>query len=408
MKIPLALLPKEAYKVLYYAQERPQAPLLMSVDPSTVVYKADMRLSNLAQIPEYLLLSLPIDKKTTGVISTSPYTLPSSFNLPITKLELTFNQDINIASYQLDMHQLQQFTMENLQNNEYLRNLIVGENKHVVENNQGFQEATVITNSGPVAFPDATGRNLFVSQKMAEQMYATKNCRKTNGISNSSFYLLKIGTQIRLPEGYAPGMIVNHNFEVKAECDCESSLLRPQKDMVNDMVLFTDPDVTAVVNASLDVVNFNKRLFTLSGDSLQQVYIHNIQITSGEFLAIRNEFQANFSNMDKTMISSAEMMIGGGFFSNLKDKAATAFKWLKPRVLDDALKTGRDAVDFGKKLIGDESSLRKYVDMADKGLSFVGHGERPAANEVTAGSRNRRTQANKSAAVDWKKYASGL
>ncbi len=225
-----------------------------------------------------------------------------------------------------------------------------------------------------------------------------------------------MGTQIRLPEGYCPGMIVNYNLTVRATCDVAALAARykdvlPAVKNINDLSSGNFDTITSY----LEVVHFNKRIFTLTGDALQNVYVHNVQITSSEFLSLRNQFQANFPQMAKDDIFDSRMMIGGSFFSRLRDAAASAFQWLKPRV-DAALKHGREAVNFAKSAVGEDSALRKYVDMADSGLGAVGYGKGRSANYVTAGAEDdshtvmamgRRGRAKKPAAkgkVDWRKY----
>ena len=410
-KIPLAVLPRESYKVLYYDQTRPQASkeLQRNGVNTTRIFSAEMTYSNLAQVPEYLMIYLPIDK--TSFISSSyqirslsnAYQLPSTFNLPITQLTLTMNSDTGLASYGLDMFQLQQFTMENLQNDEKLRDLIVG--KSSIRSGAVDSKFT-ITNQSGASLTNGEQANSYVNKVAWNSAGSPYNGTKGNGVSNSSFYILKLGTQLRMPEGYCPSMIVNYNLTVRAECDVNSSVLRPNSDKYFDLQVFKDMSTSEfnACRASLEVVHFNKRIFTLSGEALQNIYVHNVQITSAEFGAVRNQFTANFDKMERDSVYDTRMMIGGTFLTKLRDKASQAFNFLKPKV-DSALKTGREAVDFAKRAVKDDSSLRKYVDMADAGLGMAGYGRGEDPHTVSAGAKlPRRKPASKKESVDWRKY----
>lgn len=433
-KIPLALLPRSSYKVMYYAQDRPQGrkQLTYSNSGGSKKFETEMQYSNLSQIPEYVLISLPVDK-TSFVTALgdqgyeNEYQFPSTLNLPITNLQLTFNQDTALATYGLDMHTLQKYTLENLQDCEKLRELIQGKETAAV--NREVAGYTILNTVGVsadnnpyVATTAATNVDEQV-QRATAAMYRyfrpEASNAKYSAISNSSFYILKMGSQIRLPEGYCPGMIVNYNLSVKATCDLSVLNAKRSADVLCAVIDLIDFDVSGLTTY-LDVVHFNKRIFTLSGDALQNVYVHNSQITSSEFLALRNQFQANFGSMSREDVFDSRMMIGGSFFSRLKDKAVSAFNWLKPKV-ESALKTGREAVDLAKRGIGEDSGLRKYVDMADRGLSTIGYGKHYGGanphevmggmdeHEVMAEGRKRGPKKAPTArAVDWRSYLQKL
>jgi len=410
-KIPLALLPRESYKVLYYAQERPQASKDLSFNNGKVT--AEMTYSNLSQIPEYLFIYLPINKgeyikqlypqpnpNPSNVPATVPSQLPSTFNFPISNLVLTFNADTALATYGLDAYQLQQFTMENLQDAECLRNLVVGESKCAVGE---FQPSNLIKNEeAPGGVSLVKGDALkIVNVRWNEKYGGHEKARyKYNGISNSSFFILKLGSQIRLPEGYTPSQIVNYNLTVKAECDVNSDAFRNlNAGYESDLKVLRELDSSkfSQLRGKMEVVHFNKRIFSLSGDALQNLYVHNVQITSAEYKALQTQFEMNFSSMEKQDVFSTDMMIGGSFLSRLKDKAMSAVEWLAPKV-QKVGEYGRKAVDLAK-CAGFEHPI---VSMADTGLKHVGYGRDP--HEVGAGKKRGR----KSGSVDWKAYMDSM
>lgn len=417
-KIPLALLPRQSYKVLYYAQDRPQGRKAMVPSAATRSFTANMQYANLSQIPEYLMIYLPINKTAyqanVANSGSSPYQLPSTFNLPITSLVLTFNQDTALATHGLDMYTLQQYTMENLQNLEDLEGLIVGEGKPGC---LPVGVSTLIRNGTVGTLAAAADRNGSTLAAAAGVLGSWKcNKRNYNGISNSSFYLLKLGSQIRLPEGYAPGMIVNYNLEVTATCDL-SQVKRAYGDVRSDVQGLFDtaanfPNNFNALAADLEVIHFNKRIFTLSGDAMQNVYVHNVQITSAEFLALRNQFQSSFPSMSKDDVFDARMMIGGGMLSRIKDKAVSALHAIAPRV--------RSAVEMAKKAVPADSDLRKFVDRTDEALGMIGYGHGGIgasahsvlggadAHDVMGAAKRGRKPAAKVAKSDWRKYLQGL
>lgn len=410
-KVPLALLPRQSYKVLYYAQDRPQAKKGLSANAADETFTASMQYANLSQIPEYLLIYLPVNKvafqSTLPAVSTSLYQLPSVMNLPITGLTLTFNQDTGLGTHGLDMYTLQKYTMENLQNLEALRGLVVGEGcctYKAVPNNQEVLNNT----GGPLTTQAALNGGIVNS--INQVLGSWKGGKKSyNGISNSSFVMLKLGSQIRLPEGYAPGMIVNYNLEVTTTCDLRNAQLkRAYGDMANDVAnlkSYVAALTSNTIPGELDVVHFNKRIFTLSGDAMQNLYVHNVQITSAEFLALRNQFQSNFATMSKDDVFDSRMMIGGGMFSNIKDKAVSVLNSIAPRI--------RQAVELAKKVAPEGSTARRYVDYADEALGMVGKGsyhggmEDPHAVEGAARGRKPAPKA-KVSKTDWRKYLADL
>lgn len=421
-KIPLALLPRESYKITYYAQDKPQTRKRLGADFATKTITGSMQYANLAQIPEYLIISLPIDKTVYrarvvgGLATSSPYQLPSTFNLPITNLVLTFNQDTGLATHNLDMYTLQQYTLENLQNNEDLRDLIVGKGVCGVD---AVSAVVNVINTGSTTgnAPNVGGIKERAIRELSKKYgYGLSQGVNYNGISNSSFYILKLGSQIRLPEGYSPGMIVNYNLEVTATCNLAStSLKRAYADCRSDVqkLLALGEDAFNALVADLEVIHFNKRILTISGDALQNLYVHNVQITSPEVLELYNSFMASFNKLSKDEVFDSRMMIGGGLFSRLRDKASSALAWLKPRV-ESALKTGREVVDVAKNVLGQDSSLRKYADMVDSGLSSIGYGNPHSvggmnAHEVMAeGRRKPNGKTSKKAATEWANYIASM
>jgi hypothetical protein len=303
--------------------------------------------------------------------------------------------------------------MENLQNIEKLEDLVVGKGTCSVDT---LPINVDIKNTSGGNYANASESNVGVQNSISTVLGSYKGQKVSyNGISNSSFYLLKLGSQIRLPEGYCPGMIVNYNLEVTATCNL-NEVKRAYGDCRSDVKILTDLATDNAANfdkitGDLDVVHFNKRIFTLSGDAMQNVYVHNVQITSAEFLNLRNQFNSSFSSMEKDDVFDARMMIGGGMLSNLKDKAVAAVHWLAPRI--------RSAVDIAKKVVDKDSDLRKYVDRTDEALGMIGHGHggigsmahdvmggMGAAHDVMGARRKKATP--KVSKSDWRKYLSEL
>jgi hypothetical protein len=425
MKIPQVLLPNESYKILYYEQTKPQASKEVKYNGSGS-FEAEMQFANLSQVPEWLLFYMPIKKSSlkgnvTGVSANSnAYQLPSMLNFPITNLQLTFNSDSGLGTHQLDARQLQQYTMENLQDNKDLMDLIVGKSGHITRN-AGKVKSYIQNTSGAAIISDVV-RNAFIEQNMSQigSPFAV-DCAKTNGISNSSFILLNVSKNLRLPASYCESMIVNFNLTVKATYDSTSQFVKSQKDVINDVAGLTAIN-PSLVTGSLEVVHFNKRILNLSGDSLQNIYITNVLITSSEYMALSNAFQRSFQNSARHEVFDTKMMLGGGFFSNVKQKTMDAYNWLKPRI-SKALETGREVVDFAKQNVSQDHALRKYIDMADQGLRRTGHGYDEDPHSISAGGSphminagsyedphsisagKRKPAAKKSlSASEWKKY----
>jgi hypothetical protein len=398
-KVPIALLPNDAYKVLYYSQTRPSAaePVVYTESFGVKKWAADMKYNNLSRIPDYLIIYMPIDKASlrsnlpSVAANSIAYQLPSMLNAPISQLNITFGQDTNIATYSLDRYKLEQFTLENIQNNEKLQSLIVGERKDVQigYNNVGFEYTN--TTAAPLNSETLIDNFLVNSYKSTFGSNSlSKNCSKTNGISNSSFYILNTTTQLRLPDGYTAEMIVAHNLEVSAEFNALSPVFRQQKDAINDIGEFAENGTVENTNIkmSLEVIHVNKQLFTISGQANQEIYIHDIQIQASEYLAIRNEYQASFSKLSKDDIFTANAMIGGGFMSNLKRKTGAAYKWLSKRI---EKKGGEDK----------EEDPSKFGDTTDDGFAPKG-GSYGNPHAIEAGKKGRKAPAKSTA--DWRSY----
>jgi len=404
LKIPVALLPKDSYKVLYYAQTRGQGAKLATMNVENIdganhnVWTATMNSINLSQVQDYLLIQMNIDKSsymTNAIINfspstSSPYRLPSNFTAPITSLEITFNEDTALGTYRLDKYQLEQFTMENLQNSQQLRDLIVGQSKSVNKNSDFITQNVVWDGKLPSngAWGDVNDMTLWLSEHMDEQLvqYTNHECSQTNGTSNSSFYLLKLGTQIRLPDGYCPGVVVGHNLSITAKFDADALNLNPRKDTLYDTLpLKYYDDNSAIgqklINISLDVVQMSKRMFTLSADALAQVYEHNIQINSSQYLAIRNQFLANFDKYDRDSVFGTDMMLGGGMMSNIKKNIETAAGMLK------------------KQIKGGEDDAKVASD-ALKGVEITGSAKYNQIAPIEGGKKRREKASN----IDWAKY----
>ena len=419
-KIPLALYPSESYKLLYYAQEKPQASKDMEISGNTFV--AEMQYSNLSQISEYLFIYLPINKSAflskiyASNTNANAYQLPSTFNLPITSLRITFNQDTGLATHGLDAYTLQQYTLQNLQDDERLQALICGESQGAIGEfsaSSTIKNTVVIANQAPTS--QATRSNFYgLGRRELTKQLGTAYPWKYhyNGVSNSSFYILKMGTQIRLPEMYSPGTIVNFNMSIRAECDLSvdsngvftSPALRPNRDFHSDAKVLRDfliaiPQAPAISSfAKLEVVHMNKRIMSLSGDALSNLYVHNVQITTAEYKNLLNQFESNFNRSEKSDVFSADMMIGGSFMSKLRDKASELLPKLKK-----AAEVGRAAVNVAKSSLGDDN---RFVNMADEALRFVGHGMDP--REIEAGKKRGRPSGSSKQAVDWRKYSQGI
>lgn len=411
-KVPNALQFPESYKVFFYDQIRPQNPVNLSLANGNSRLSATMSYANLSQIPEYLLIYLPLNKTAVaGIVgASSNYQLPSTLNAPITNLVLTINSDSGLATYEMDWYRLQQLTLENLQEDKRLRDLIVGKSTKSVGAKTGkFTQAVQGDN-----IPASTLLNtLYNTLQMADD--ATNAVY--NGISNSSFYILKMGTQIRLPTAYTPSMIINWNLTVKAECDLTSPAIRNNNQFRNSLVSLvstSDPNLgnptifDTTLTGQLEVVHFIKKLFTLSGDAYQNLYVHDIQITASEYNKLILDYESRFgSEIRKEMPFGADMMSGGAFNlrSALKTVAKKALPFIATLVKSKLPDQAHGAVDLAESFINSRlgSGVQNpHMIQAGRSAHVIKGGMDP---HMIEGAKKPRGKASKGGAnEDWKRY----
>lgn len=406
-KVPLALQPRESYKVLFYDQVKPQSAVSATRSPAGRKYTATMYYANLSQVGEYLMISMPIDRSAwiTTLGETSTYQLPTVFNLPISDLQITFNSDSGLCTYDMDWFRLQQLTLQNLQNDEELKNLIVGKSEKAV--GKYFPttwdiDCTALISQGDDAM--AANNQIkagFLANGLTGQNYRTSY----SGVSNSSFYILKLGSQLRLPDGYTPSQLVNHNITIKATCDLDSSLFKNVSGCVNDnyaLGVFENQ-----ISASLDVTHFVKKVYSLSGSAMQNLYIHDILLSSSEFIELRTSYESSFASEERSEEPfGSDMMIGGaGIGRRLYDTFKSALPVLRT---------------ITKPLIKPASSLVKaavpgwshpVIDFAANALGSgqtVRGGSAMDPHEISAGVKRGRKSGSSTSAKDWDKYLQTL
>ena len=370
----------KAYKLMLYDQVRSQGRKDMTVEGN--VFSATQEYANLSQVSNYMLLALPINKKNflkaytyaesteTPKVSTAvpESVLPSTFTLPITDLQITFGNETNLGTYGLDMYQLQKITYDNLQALRELKKLIVGESCPVILENQ--LAYTVPNNSGGTL--DATAAPIYLAHPVAVG-YVPIDDRifQSNGVSNSSFVLLNVNKDLRLPPNMTASQILTYNMSIKASCDI-SKLPSPvgkflDQDAILDVIANSGNDVIA----QLDTTFYVRRMMTMSGSTYSTIYLHNVLISSQEYINLLTSFQENFRKMDKQTIFDSRLMIGGSMFGNVKK----AVNWLAKRTKDT---------------LADEDKVKRYADLARKGAeaieSFTGSGY--AENHTVTGGRS--------------------
>lgn len=406
-KVPLPLQTRDAYKVLFYDQIKPQTAKDATVENNVI--SAEMQYANLSQIGEYLYIYMPINKSEflkNNVDSyvagkSRVYQLPSIFNLPITKTAITVNSDTGLATYDMDMFRLQQLTLKNLQDDEKLRNVIVGESCPI----SSKKTASFSGVNGAAALTTNAQFETGIIGNLAQRFPTNKYQKMGNGISNSSFFILKMGTDIRLPDSYCPSQIVNYNLTVKAVCDLNSPYLRPYGDQYNDVKSMIESAGNSKVKAQLEVVHLVKKIYTLSGTANQSLYVHDVMVTGENYYNLRNKYESTFdTEVRDDMPFSSDAMIGGSFLSNLRDKASKALSWLTPKI-KSALKTGRQVVNFAKENVDQDNALNKYIEMADKGLKITGNGNAMNPHVISAGAKKKgKPSGSSKGEVNWRQY----
>jgi len=146
---------------------------------------------------------------------------------------------------------------------------------------------------------------------------------------------------------------------------------------LRDVAALTNPNANGVI-AQLDTVFYQKRLWTLSGPQYGTTYVHNIILSSGEYIDMLNKFKEGFKNSVKNDVFDNRMMIGGG----MMDKVRSAVDWLKPRV--------KSAVDVASKVADVAAPFHPFASTASnvlKGVSGAlgsGHAE-SVPNAVVGG-----------------------
>ena len=417
-KIPTPLNPRSSWKMTYYHQTKPQASKDLSavVNGASRSFSATMQYANLSLVSEYLAFVLPIDKpsyltalkaydEALYATNTNAYQLPSTLNLPITRLNLTFNQDSNLGTYNMDYYTLQKLTMKNLQNLRETRKVVQGESTCGVA--PILSQFNANNNTGGDLVNPSDGKD----DELIKQIYAqnnhlypwTDNLIKFSPISNSSFVLLKVGTDIRLPDGISPGMVLNYNLEVSVESDLTllNNLFADVRSSVGHFIGMDAP-VFSAIRGKLDVIHYTKNILDISGTGMQNVYIKDVQIDSLQYVSLVNDYQANFGSRIEEGNFNTKMMIGGGsWWSSLRDKASAAFDRLKS-LARPVLETARKGVDYAKENLAKDSALRNYVDMADQGLQTVGYAKRGGmdSHAVAEGKKKRGGKDE----VDWRGY----
>lgn len=406
-KVPLALQPRESYKVLFYDQVKPQSAVAATRNPAGRKYSATMYYANLSQVGEYLMISMPIDRSAwiTSLGETSTYQLPTVFNLPITDLQITFNSDSGLCTYDMDWFRLQQLTLQNLQNDEELKNLTVGKSEKAV--GKFFPTvwdidctATISSGDNAMAVVDQIKEGLL-NAGLTGQNYRTSY----SGVSNSSFYILKLGSQLRLPDGYTPSQLVNHNITIKATCDLDSTLFKNVAGCINDNYALGVFESQIV--ASLDVVHFVKKVYSLSGSAMQNLYIHDIMLSSSEFIELRTAYESAFASEERTEEPfGADMMIGG---AGIGRRIYNTFKAALPHIRTLAKPLVKPAASLAKTVAPGWS--HPLIDVASNALTASGQTVRGGSamdpHEVSAGRRGRKSGSSTNA-KDWNNYLQSL
>jgi hypothetical protein len=378
---------KQAYKCLFYDQVRSQGAKDISLDGN--VFSATQDYSNLSQMGDYILITLPINKGnylkamyTSGAVPPQSC-LPSTFNLPITDLVMSFGNEVALGTYGLDQYQLQKMTYDNLQELKELKDVVVGKSKSMVKETNTW--GSIIAYKTAANGGDITNQ---IGEIAGLGLQTVDNITQSSGVSNSQFVLLKLGKDVRLPYGMTAGMVLTFNLSITVSCDL-NKIKAPlgHYDDVKVLREIASVPQTATL-AQLDVVFYQKRLWTLSGPQYGTTYVHNIIISSGEYIAILTKFKEGFSSMVRDDIYDARMMLGGSVMGRVKQ----GLDWLKPRV-KKAVEIAQKGAQLASHIPG---SVGATASLVNKGLdvanNFLGSGDREnmvyagaMSNEVMAG-----------------------
>lgn len=406
-KVPVHFQDKNAYKLMFYDQIQSQGskPMTFSTNNTTMtmagkpneldgVYTATQNYANLSQIPEYIQITLPVNRQNFNAalfnnqVIPPTCTLPSILNLPIDRLTLTFGNETSLATYGLDRYQLEKFTIQNLQEFEYGKDIIVGKSVPVIEELKLY--SSVVNDGGAPLNEGSAGLAELVAKDSAFGTQQRDHISPSSGISNGSFYLLKIGQQIRLPANMCPSMIVTYNLDITATCDTSKFLKQSgyYDDMeavrqVNQNISALSPPPTI---ASLDTQFFVRRIMTLSGQAFGTLYVHNVLISSGEYIDLLNSFKSNFAKLAADDSFDTRMMVGGSWFNRVKK----AVSWLAPRVKDVANAVSKGA-DWASQNVGSGYAEHQVVG-----------GAMMTPNDVIAGRKPRGKVAAAPASVNWR------
>lgn len=395
-KVPSHFINQNAYKLMFMdkASKQGQKPVFAdAVDGSgnATIFKATQEYNNLTQVPEFIQTCLPIQKsvflkKLYGTSFTPPdCTLPSVFNLPITGLQMTFNDESDLGLFQQDQYQLQKITIDNLQELKCLKDVVVG--KSMPFHQQEVDDA--FTNAGATVL--ATEQQVWsyiASESLQSPELATSDrTQPSMPVSCSQFTLLKLGRDVRLPVGMCAGQLITFNMTVTAICDLTKlPVYNGFYDTVSTLRNFTAGDLTQPL-ANMQNYFYNKKIVTLSGRASSTVYVHNIYITLNQYKTMLADIKTAFSKLDRDDIFDSRLIMGGSLFGRMKD----AVDWVKPKLKKavDVAKTVSDVTGLAPP------GLRTGLDIASNVL-----GSGMAENVVHAGRSQNAVTAGK---IDWKK-----
>lgn len=402
-KIPIALQTTDSYKCLFYDQIKPQGGVKASVSGNKI--SATVTYANLSQVSDYIMPYFRIDRAGYVAAETEKYAyqLPTVFNLPTTNLYITFNSESGLCTYNLDYFELQKMTLQNLQENEKLRELIVGKSENMCTKRAlGYGVSSSTNLTSVTGFLTNFLNSLYSSSNVNERV-------KFSGVSNSSFNMLKLGQNLRLPDSYCPGMIINHNITITATCDLSHPLFRQMSDYTG--VVLGDFIASPNFAAYLEVVHFVKKIFSLSGSALQILYVHDIKLAQSEYLALRAKYEAAFASKERETIFSSDYMIGGaGIGNRIKHAVTKALPYLAqvPKVARQVADVvGQYAPHEGVRDVANKvSNVAKMFGGMDANIVTGGSAMDP---QVVTGGRGRKSGATSAVSkAQWSNYLQNL
>jgi len=393
-KVPSHFINQNAYKLMFMDKASKQGIKPVFVDAvdgsgNATIFKSSQEYNNLTQFPEFLQTCLPIQKsvflkKLYGSTPPSDCTLPSVFNLPITGLQITINDESDLGLFQQDAFQLQKITIDNLQELKYLKDVVVG--KSVPYHKKDVDDSFVNSSGGILTSADAVNDYIANVSLARPALSTNERTQPSMPVSCSQFTLLKMGRDVRLPVGMCAGQLITFNMTVTATCDLTKLPVHSGfYDTVKNLRSFQSTDLTQPL-ANMQNYFYNKKIVTLSGRAFSTVYVHNIYITLNQYKTMLADIKTSFSKLDRDDIFDSRLIMGGSLWGRMKD----AVDWVKPKL--------KKAVDVAKTVTdvtGAPAGVSTGLNLASKAL-----GSGMAEHEVHAGRSENMVTAGK---IDWKK-----